>query len=152
MYPGLFCAEDLQRRKQEPHGYGFTEWFTSIYLHLHYPNCTIFRRSYFREKDPMYSRASEVLGDGGMEVLRRLTRLPRTNPPDLLVQPTSGKFFFVEARRHPDKLRDNQQFVFPKIETELGCRVMIATLKRVREIEDSSMPEECRKAFENCGA
>jgi hypothetical protein len=61
MYPGLFCPEDLQYRNQEVDGFAFGEWFTSI--HLHFQNCTVIRRGYFRENDRLFpaSGATSVL-------------------------------------------------------------------------------------------
>ena len=98
----------------------------------------------------MYPRALEIVGVRGMEVIKDIKKRSGTNPPDLLVLPASEKFFFVEVKRDRDKIRPNQRSAFTRIETELGCRVMIATIKKVQELEDSSMPEECRKAFEDC--
>ena len=150
MYSGFFSKADLQHRKQEAYGYGFGDWFTSIYLHFCFPNCTVLRRSYFREKDPRFKIALEIVGKRGMEVIRDIKKLNRTNPPDLLVQPTIGKFFFVEVKKDRDKLRPTQASAFKNIAAKLGCKVKLARLKMITELEDSCMADECRKAFEKC--
>ena len=150
MYPGLFRAEDRQHRTQDRYGYGFGDWFISIHLRFRFRNCTVLGSSYFREKDRRFRRAIKIVGEQGMVVIKNIKKHTHTNPPDLLVQPASGKFFFVEVKKDRDKIRPNQRSAFARIETELGCRVIVATLKKTKKLEDSSMPEECKKAFEGC--
>ena len=85
-----------------------------------------------------------------MEAITKIRKLTHKNPPDLLVRLSSGEFLFVEVKRKPDSLSDAQESAFKRIESELGCKVLIATLKRSRGLEGSSMAKECRNAFEQC--
>jgi len=145
MYRGPFGLEDLQRRNQEVDGYGFAEWFTSVYFHLQ--NYTVIRGGYFKEERPIFPQALAVVGANGMQVLQNISH---SQPPDLLVLPASGKFFFVEAKRGRDRVSKTQAAAFSMIEEELKCRVKVGHLTKVKTIEASSRPEECKKAMDEC--
>ncbi len=145
MYRGTFGLEDLQRRNQEVDGYGFAEWFTSVYFHLQ--KYTVIRGGYFKEERPNFPKALAVVGANGMQVIQNISH---SQPPDLLVVPTSGEFFFVEAKRGRDSVSKTQATAFSMIEEELKCRVKVVHLSKVKKLEDSSMPEECMKAWEEC--
>jgi hypothetical protein len=129
-----FCERDLSDASGQHHrAYHFGEWLIARYY---------LRRGYqvLPEKYLLPSRkralkkATELLGQDGVDFFsckRRLDSKLRWPPnPDLLLF-KSKRFFFVEVKRHPDKLSRAQKEFFPMIEQRFHCIVRIVILKPV---------------------
>jgi hypothetical protein len=127
-----FCEIDLANASgdQRKKGYHFGEWFVARhYLRLGYQ--VLPEKYLLPSRERALKKATKLLGPDGVYFLSRERRLDsklRWSPhPDLLVF-KSNHYFFVEVKRHPDKLSPAQKEFFPVIEKRFDCAVLVVTL------------------------
>lgn len=127
-----FCELDLKNASgdQRKKGYHFGEWLVARhYLRLGYQ--VLPEKYLLRSRKRALKKATELLGAKGVRFLsrdRKLDSILRWPPnPDLLIF-KSKRYFFVEVKRHPDKLSPAQKEFFPVIEKRFDCAVLVVTL------------------------
>lgn len=125
--PALFSFRDYEIiRNQTQDGYHFGEWFVA--KHYWEQGYGVLIEKYaFRSHPVALSIAERILGSEGLAFLR--SRRLACQPPDLLVYASDTRpFFFVEVKRHPDRVRESQRRFFEQLEVHFGCEVVIVAL------------------------
>ncbi len=120
-----FDQDDLRLAINRPQ-YHFYEWFSAI--HFYKKGYRVLVEQYIYKPHKRKIKISvKIIGEDGLSFLKRASKDLKSQPPDLFVY--IGKaFFFVEVKAPKDKLRENQEKLFKKIENRFSTEVVILNL------------------------
>jgi hypothetical protein len=141
LYPQLFDADDLRCTRRQP-ALHFWEWYGAIHIFEREGAHSLVEKYVYKNHPIKAARLAEVLSQGQIDTLNAICRETHAEPPDLFVYlPGTHRFWFVEVKVPPDRVRINQAANHKAITGELGVPVKILTFnQRLANASSSTVP------------
>jgi hypothetical protein len=128
-YPQIFDLDDYRCTRRQAHKH-FWEWYAAVHIFEREGACSLVEKYDCANHPVKADRLAGVLSASQIAFVKSIYYDYHTQVPDLFCYvPSSGRFWFAEAKGPTDRLRPNQLAGHEALKREFGVAVEILRFK-----------------------